>query len=189
MRRAYSHAIYGVFAALASTVVLTACAGNLNSGAPVGAGPQAAASTGKGVIQNDAGQYSGTVTDTVLGTGTGDASLAQDEHVVGGVLNASFGSTSIANSFAAQTNAGTSLAGAEVANTNSGVCSFSMNATYDTSKHILNGTYQAVHGCSGESGSFKLTKECYYPRKGLLDAAPSLDRTSGMKPDNGLHQC
>jgi hypothetical protein len=81
------------------------------------------------------------------------------------------------------------LNGAEVANINSSVCSFTMSATYHPSSLVLSGTYKAVHGCVGESGTFTLTKGCYYPRKGLLDAIPEQKGDTIMKPNNGAHQC
>jgi hypothetical protein len=191
MRRAHSHAIARIAAALASAVVLSACAGNVNSDA-LGSGTALQAPVapfGQAAIQNDAGQYGGTTKDSTFGNGTATASLAQDAHVVGGLLTATFGTISLSNSVAAQTMTGAALAGVEVATVNGGACSFSLSATYNTAKHLLKGTYQAVHGCSGETGSFSLTKECYYPRNGPFDAVPSWNREAGIKPNNGLHQC
>ena len=62
MRRAHSHAIHRAAAALAGAVVLTACAGNVNSGALGGGTALQApvASSAQAAIHNLAGQYSGT---------------------------------------------------------------------------------------------------------------------------------
>ncbi|MGA8535573.1 MAG: hypothetical protein WB615_15805 [Candidatus Tumulicola sp.] len=186
MRRIHSHTIA---AALAGALVLTACAGNANSGALGGGAQQApVAPFGQAAIINDAGQYSGTTTDTTFGNGSASASLAQAQNVVGGSLTSTFGSLVISNSVAAQTQDGITLAGAEVANVASGACTFSVSATYRKHKHKLDGTYQAVHGCAGESGSFSLTEECSYSRGGLFDAAPAWKRNA-TEPNTRISPC
>ena len=196
MRRANSHAFA---AALLGALVLSACAGNTNTGTPGGGtAPQApVAPLGQATIRNVSGQYSGTITDNTFGTGSASASLAQYQHVVGGVITASIGSVQLSNSIAVQGATGSAFAektagplpfvGAQAGSVNGSTCSFSLSATYTGSNNTLDGTYQAVHGCSGESGSFSLTQECSYPRGGLLDTAPSWN--AGAKPNHVIRPC
>jgi hypothetical protein len=190
MRRVRSHVIHRAAAALIGAVVLTACAGNTNSGTPGGGtAPQTpVAPFGQAAIRNVSGQYSGTITDSTFGTGSASASLAQDKHVVGGVITASIGSVQLSNSIAVQTATGAAFAGAQAGSVNGSTCSFSLSATYSGSNNTLNGTYQAVHGCAGESGSFALTQDCSYPRGGLLDVAPSWNG-NGAKPNHHISPC
>lgn len=168
---------------------VTACATNSGSSVPsTAAAPQAAPAVV--TIQNDSGQFSGSMQDSALGSGSASASLAQDKTVVGGVVNVSYsGSNNVSYSFAAKTQDGLSLSGAQVASLASGVCSLSVSATYNTTKHVLSGTYKAANGCAGVTGSFSLTKECYYKRGGLLEIDPDLKHTPAAKPNHGLHQC
>ena len=58
----------------------------------------------------------------------------------------------------------------------SGVCTFSETATYRSGHHLA-GLYRAIHGCSGESGTFMLKEKCQY-----LQA-------SGMHTDVKLKPC
>ncbi len=189
MRRAHSHVVHGVAALLLGALALTACAGNTNSGTPAeGAAPQTpVAPFGQAAIRNVSGEYNGTITDSVFGTGSASASLAQAKHIVGGVVTASIGSVQLSNSIALQTATGAAFAGAQAGNVNGSACSFSLTATYAGSNNTLNGTYQAVHGCTGESGSFALTQDCSYPRGGLLDVAPA--PAGGAKPNHGVSPC
>ncbi len=80
MRRVHSHVIHRAAAALVGAVVLTACAGNVNSGALGGGTAVQApvAPSGQAAVQNDDGEYSGTATDSTFGNGSVSASLAQD---------------------------------------------------------------------------------------------------------------
>lgn len=188
MTRTLLHAFRFLFSASVA-IALTACATNSVSNVPGSAtGSQAAPAAV--TIQNDSGQFSGTVQDSALGTGSASASLAQDESVVGGVVNVSYsGSNNVSYSFAAKTKDGLSLGGAQVASLASGVCSLSVTATYDTTKHVLSGTYKAANGCTGVTGTFSLTKECYYKRGGLLEIAPSVNGSSRIEPDHGVTSC
>lgn len=164
---------------------LTACAANPAAGVPGGAAAQPAAAPQS--IQNDAGEYGGPVQDSKYGKGFLSGSLMQHEHAVGGYLTATYGSKTIQNAVAVQTQTGASVGGGEESNVDSSVCTFKMTATYSEKTNVLKGTYNAVHGCSGESGSFSITKGCYFPRTGL-DAVRAADG-SDVRPDHGLHQC
>jgi hypothetical protein len=39
-------------------------------------------------------------------------------------------------------------------------CTFSMSGSYDTNASKLSGSYTAVTGCSGQSGTFALSQQC-----------------------------
>jgi len=195
MRRAHLHAVAAV---LLGALALTACAGSTNSATPGGGtAPQVPPSIGQAVIRNVSGQYSGTINDNTFGTGSASASLAQDKHVVGGALTASMGSVQLSNSIAVQAATGAALpdagplplAGAQAGSVNGNTCSFTLSATYTGSNNTLNGAYQAVHGCTGESGTFALTQDCSYPRGGLLDAATPWNGNAGAKPNHGVSPC
>lgn len=188
MTRTLLHAFRFLFSASVA-IALTACATNSGSSVPsTAAAPQAAPAVV--TIQNDSGQFSGSVQDSALGTGSASASLAQDKTVVGGVVNVSYsGSNNVSYSFAAKTQDGLSLSGAQVASLASGVCSLSVSATYNTTKHVLSGTYKAANGCAGVTGSFSLTKECYYKRGGLLEIDPAVKASSRVEPAHGVTQC
>jgi hypothetical protein len=185
MTRTFVHAFRFLFSA-SVVVALAACAANSDSGVPGGTAAARPAVVPQ-VIFNDAGEYDGSIQDSTFGNGSASASLAQHAQGVGGYLTATYGSTSITNAVVLQTQTGLTVTGGEVANTSSGVCTFSMSATFDKKTNVLAGTYAAVHGCAGESGSFSLTKDCYYPRGGL-DAVQSWSRTPAQ-PDHGLRQC
>jgi hypothetical protein len=191
--------LHAVAAVLLGALALTACAGNTNSATPGGGtAPQVPASIGQAVVRNVSGQYSGTITDSTFGTGSASATLAQYQHVVGGALTASMGSVQLSNSIAVQAtgaalagkNAGPlPLVGAQAGSVNGNTCSFTLTATYTGSSNTLNGTYQAVHGCAGESGTFALTQDCSYPRGGLLDAASPWNGNAGAKPNHRISPC
>lgn len=161
--------------AASAAIAFAACAGANTGAIGAGSAPNAAAAQGQAAILNDSGQFSGTAKDSVLGTGSASASLAQDQRVVGGVLTTTFGSTTLSNSLAAKTTTGAALTGAEAANTTSGTCTFTVSATFDPNKYVLSGTYQAASGCTGETGSFKLKQECIYPPSGNFGAMPAFN--------------
>jgi hypothetical protein len=178
---------------------------------------------GHGTV-NVSGMYSGSISDSVLGTGTAVANLAQfagfsgsgsgsgdvraldcggggDVRAldcggggagtsVGGYLNSTFGTATYSSPLSASTNAGGG-GGGEGGNgqwqggplkhhrggvdpfgifvtiIGSAACTFGFEASFDPSSFVLSGTYQAIVGCSGESGTFSLTQQCYYPERNL----------------------
>lgn len=185
MTRTLVHAARLLFP-VSVAVALTACAASSSGGVPAASAASQPAVAPQAIF-NDAGAYNGSIQDSTFGSGNASASLAQHQHTIGGYLIATFGSNTITNAVEAQTNTGLSVSGGEAANGPSGLCTFNVSATYDTKTNVLSGTYQAVHGCTGESGSFALTKDCYYPRAGL-DAIPAWNRNPAQ-PDHGLHQC
>jgi len=139
----------GFALAVCCAVILTGC----ESGS--GYSPAPAAPT------NISGDYSGSITDSVAGTGTATATLAQSGRQAGGQITfAPAGGTQTLNvsMTIASTNA---LAGSMVVDYASGTtCTFNVSGTYASSTGILSGSYSAVTNCSGQSGTFSLTQQC-----------------------------
>jgi hypothetical protein len=142
-------------------LVLSACAGGGNGIPSGGSGTQVPQSS----VNDDAktinlsGEYSGTAHDSVHGMGKASASLAAYKNALGGALGISGIS---ATGDVAWTVTGTTVAGTGVIVAPSGYCSFAMSSTYNTKSFVLTGKYHAVHGCTGETGDYKLKHECIY---------------------------
>jgi hypothetical protein len=112
-----------------------------------------------------AGYYTGTVTDSVLGTGTAAAGFAESWAAIGGTVDFSFGSgASATNVYNPASGFGGwgGVRGVWIQTIASTVCSFGFRAQYNPSSFVLSGNYQAINGCSGENGSFTMTEQCYY---------------------------
>ncbi|HLY02002.1 MAG TPA: hypothetical protein VKR56_05830 [Candidatus Cybelea sp.] len=124
--------------------------------------------------QNLSGQYSGSVSDSVLGTGTAIANFAGAGVALGGYFVFTFGSTNYDNPTIAgggrdglQANGyrgggGDNVFGAFESTIASTACEFAYSASYSSSDNELTGKYKAINGCSGETGTFTLTQACYY---------------------------
>lgn len=134
---------------------------------------------GHGGGSNLSGQYTGTVTDSVLGTGTASANFAGAPGGLGGWIAFTFGTAVYANPTIAGPDfsggqgdwgrgGGGGVRGIFVATVASTACTFGFKASYDASSFVLSGEYKAVNGCSGENGSFSLTQQCYYQERGSL---------------------
>jgi hypothetical protein len=118
------------------------------------------------------GQYSGSVSDSVLGPGTAIANFVGDgSGGLGGYFVFTFGSASYDNPTIAGGRDGLQpdwgggrgdVIGAFESTIASASCRFSYSASYSPLDHGLTGNYKAVNGCSGETGSFALTQQCYY---------------------------
>jgi|SRR5580658_5050882 hypothetical protein len=124
--------------------------------------------------QNLTGQYSGSVSDTVLGTGTAIANfVGGGGGGLGGYFVFTFGSANYDNPTIAgggrddlQANGYRGghgdVFGAFESTIASTACEFYYSASYSSSDNALTGSYKAVNGCSGETGTFSLTQQCYY---------------------------
>ncbi len=164
-----------IFAAIA-TLASSACASN-GSTAPSAPGIEAPApAPADAATHNVSGQYTGTVDDSQRGTANASADLAQYQGAVGGTLTA-IGGTASGGSVAAWVLGGTALTGRGVGATGSQTCTFAESATYQPSRHRLNGSYHAIHGCNGDSGTFALKQHCFYARNGGVGP-----ETGGLKP-------
>lgn len=122
--------------------------------------------------QNLTGQYSGSVSDSVLGSGTAIANLAGSGGGLGGYFVFTFGSANYDNPTIAgggrndlQANGyrgGGDVFGTFESTIASAACEFHYSASYSASNNELTGSYKATNGCSGQTGTFTLTQQCYY---------------------------
>jgi mRNA-degrading endonuclease YafQ of YafQ-DinJ toxin-antitoxin module len=152
------------------------------AGAPPNLAPHA--EVAPSLISNDAsipnlsGEYAGTVNDSVFGSGKAYAELLQYHNAVGGSTLFEYAGSTVfidPNVFLLK---GTTLTGTAEGATLSGVpCTMSETAMY--SDHRLTGSYKAVNGCSGESGTFTVKESCRFvtesiaePRFALKDCSP-----------------
>lgn len=123
--------------------------------------------------QNLTGQYSGSVSDSVLGSGTAISNFVGAGGGLGGYFVFTFGSANYDNPTIAggdrdalQPNWGRGGHGDVFGGFESTIagtaCEFAYSASYSSSDNELTGSYKAVNGCSGETGTFTLTQQCYY---------------------------
>ena len=158
-------------------LVLSACTSGGNGIPSGGSGTQVPLSS----VNDDAktinlsGEYAGTAHDSVHGTGKATASLAGYKSTLGGALGIS-GISATAD--VAWTVSGTTVNGTSVIVMSSGYCSFSMSNTYNTKSFVLTGQYHAVHGCTGETGKYKLKHQCIY-----------LSGKEDVRPESGPKSC
>lgn len=190
MERTRAHFHVSCLAALAAAVLSSGCAGSVSAGAPAPDGAARAASgvLGQTIVNPLSGQYSGTARLGTLRNGAASASLVQSRGAVGGMLTGSFAKRTYLYSLAANAT-NDSLTGVTVTTIGTSACSFSLVGNYDPTKHALAISYVPTHGCAGKSGTFALTKQCYYQEGGPLQDGALDDRAAAVQPDNGLHQC
>ncbi|MEO6834911.1 MAG: hypothetical protein ABI231_03275 [Candidatus Tumulicola sp.] len=168
--------------AVACALVLAAC--NASTSATTPATPTPA-------LTNVAGQYNGSVQDSVFGNGRALGDFSQTGSAVGGRLQYAYGTQTILNSVAMSLSRSNALGGTATATIGSAACTFGISSTYDATTFKLSGNYSATNGCSGESGTFALKEACYYKQ----GAAPRsqeapLRRHAADRPNaSGLHPC
>jgi hypothetical protein len=111
---------------------------------------------------NLSGDYAGTMTDSVAGTGSAAGTLAQTGNTVGGTIAFSPASGTLDPSLSLKVATSDAVSGAMVIDypNNGPTCSYSVTGTYDANTGVLSGSYSAVTNCSGESGTFSLTQQC-----------------------------
>jgi hypothetical protein len=170
--------------AAASAVVffaLTAC-GGAGAGAPsAGSAAQGmpARIGGEAAPPNRSGQYAGKVDDSVYGAGKTTESLAQNGSALGGTLYITFASGKVTESQALTVD-GTSAKGTTIIEITGGTyCAFSETSTYDSTTNEVKGKYSAIHGCTGETGSFEAKHQCTYVNGADAD----------IRPENGPKPC
>jgi hypothetical protein len=123
--------------------------------------------------QNLTGQYSGSVSDSVLGSGTAVANFVGAGGGLGGYFVFTFGSANYDNPTIAAGGRNDLQAngyrgghgdvfGAFESTIASTACEFYYSASYGSSDNELTGSYKAINGCSGQTGTFTLTQQCYY---------------------------
>jgi hypothetical protein len=145
--------------ALALLLGFSACSAPVTSGS-IPTSKALAASTDSLVQLLIAGQYSGSIKDSARGKGTAVLQLAQGNASAGGSLKQTYSSKTVKGvvSFGLS---GPSLNGNEVL-LGSSPCTFSITAKYNVKTYVLSGSYNAISRCKGQSGTFKLTEQCYY---------------------------
>ena len=125
------------------------------------------------------GQWAGTFIDIAYGTGTAKASYSAYQSGVGGVLAVNYKShkVKVKASVALVAN-GSAVDGTTVVPAAGSYCTLSTTSTYDPKTKIMSGSYNAVYGCTGDSGTFTLKHQCYYKGSGSEDVRPEF----GPKP-------
>lgn len=149
-------------AAAASIVALVACGASGSSGFVQSENSAAAPHATITVVPFGwAGQYSGTVTDSVHGTGKATINITQSGSSIGGTMVETFG-TSATTDVVALTASGNQTAGGSAIAPLKKVCSLQIVALRNLKTFVLSGSYSAFHNCGGESGTFSAKEQCYY---------------------------
>ncbi|HVS47254.1 MAG TPA: hypothetical protein VMS32_11415 [Verrucomicrobiae bacterium] len=95
------------------------------------------------------------------GNGAATATLAQHGNAAGGAISATQGITTITAQLSLTIDSTNAFSGAMVVDYTGGTtCSFSTTGTYNTSTNALAGSYTAVTGCAGDTGTYALTQQC-----------------------------
>lgn len=174
MNHLSKRALFGIaIVALACTACVGSGGGAANGAPPMVPGARFVDDAG---TLNIAGQYAGTVQDSHNGAGHVTASLAQHKTTVGGWLYFVYPKLAFRTS-TARTVSGTSVDGVSVATIHNEVCTLDVMGKYDSSTNRLSGSYKAVHGCTGDHGTYTLKQKCYYVRAG------------DIRPETGLKPC
>lgn len=129
-------------------------------------------------VRNVSGDYAGTFQDGTAGSGHARASFSQHRGAVGGSILETLAKQKQRVAVAGILNAKGSLGATMAEDVGSSACTFSLTAKYDASTHRLNGTYQATHGCTGDTGSFSLKQQCYF----VLRAGDMRRDVGGLMP-------
>lgn len=142
--------------ALVACVALSACGSSNSSTSPTPSpSPQ---------LANISGDYTGTMTDAQGGAGTATATFAQQGSSVGGSLIDKESSQTISPAISLTVSASNAVMGAMVVDfANGTTCTFTTTGTYSnngTSSATLTGSYTAVTGCAGDTGTYSLTQQC-----------------------------
>ena len=148
-----------VFACL--LLALPSCSGTTNN--PVPAAPT-----------NISGDYAGTVVDSASGSSAATALLAQHGFTAGGTITTAPGGTTLVSSVAIAIDSTNAVTGTMVQDLPDGsTCSFAVTGTYTTTSAVLSGSYHAITGCSGRTGTYTLTQSC-------TDTVTSTDKRSAF---------
>ncbi len=145
--------------ALALLLGFSGCSAPVTSGS-IPASQALATSPDLPVFIPIAGQYKGSVKDSVRGKGSAVLQLAQSISNAGGSMNQTYGTTMV-SAVVSTSLSGTTLNGNEVF-LGSAPCTFSVHGKYNPKNAVLSGSYTAVSRCKGQSGTFKFTEQCFY---------------------------
>ena len=169
------------FAAVAATASLLAACSVDAAHAPVYGSPNQPAASAPAFdagVRNISGDYAGTYQDGAAGSGRARASFSQHRGAVGGSILEALATQKQRVAVAGMLNAKGSMGATMAGNVGSSACTFALSAKYDASTHRLNGTYQATHGCAGDTGSFSLKQQCYF----VLRDGAMRENIGGIKP-------
>jgi hypothetical protein len=153
--------------AAASSLLLAGCSASV---APSTVGPADKAAAGNSAaisqqVSNISGDYVGTVHDAQGGAGTAKATLAQHIANAGGAANVKQAHHSIIVNISLTITSANATSGAMVIDfppaKTGPACTFSTTGTYDRATNVLSGSYSAVTGCTGDTGTYKLTQQCH----------------------------
>jgi hypothetical protein len=140
----------------ACAVVLAACGGGTTS--------TPATPTPSPSISNISGDYTGTMQDAQSGSGSATATLAQNGNNAGGAMTSTLTGATLTPQISLTIDSSNNLKGAMVIDyPNGNTCTFTTSGTYannGTSSAIINATYTAVTGCTGDTGSYVLNQQC-----------------------------
>lgn len=116
---------------------------------------------------NISGDYTGTLTDGVNGTFTSAttpvAVLAQHDAAVGGTMTLPTSSGDLSASVSMTLANDDAFSGTLVVDfpNNGPTCAYSTSGTFTPSTNAISGSYAAISGCAGDSGTYALTQQCY----------------------------
>ena len=112
-------------------------------------------------ISNISGDYTGTVQDSISGTLPATATLSQHGSAAGGVLTTTSGAVALNSAITLVVTTSNAVSGTIVQDLPGGTtCTFSTTGNYNTGSQQITGSYSAVTGCSGESGTYTLNQQC-----------------------------
>jgi hypothetical protein len=132
---------------------------------PAQAGVVGQAATMPQRVANISGDYTGSVQDSQGGSGTAKATLAQHRAEAGGAIKDRESNQTIALDVSLTVSSTNATSGAMVVDyppAGSGpVCTYSTTGTFDPTTNMLSGSYAAVAGCTGDTGTYTLTQQCH----------------------------
>lgn len=135
---------------MSALMLLTACNGSNNPSPTPTAQPA-----------NISGDYVGTMNDAKGGSGTATATLAQHGNSAGGSITGTQTGGTITAQISLAITPANAVSGAMVVDYADGsTCSFSTSGAYDAATSVLSGSYSAVTGCTGDTGTYSLTQQC-----------------------------
>ena len=158
-----------------SLASLTACAGSNDGGVPSSMAP--ASQSADAQMRADAsraelsGQYTGT--EKLHGVSYPvTESLVQYGSALGGDKSTKFASQTVTGQITFSVH-GTALKGTGVFLSGTSYCTYAEKATYDSKTHKLSGSFKAISGCTGETGSYTVKQNCFYKDNSAEDIRPA----------------
>jgi hypothetical protein len=110
---------------------------------------------------NISGDYAGTVVDSAAGSLPATALLAQHGSSAGGTITSAPGGVTLVSSLSLGIDSSNAVSGTMVQDLPGDItCSFAVTGTYGTSNGVLSGSYHAITGCSGQTGTYTMTQSC-----------------------------